>query len=104
MKIFEYSPLGKELKAQTNGAEKQYQKLDKVFECNKKEEKILKRLAKSNLFYSKDFTFYKYYNIKEFAKRSFYSKQKDLTEFKNLFYFIMILKKIKPNNEAQEKT
>ena len=28
LKKFEYSPLGKELKAQTSSAEKQYQKLD----------------------------------------------------------------------------
>ena len=36
LKKFEYSPLDKELKAQTSAAEKQYQKLDKVFESNKK--------------------------------------------------------------------
>ena len=40
LKRFEYSPLGKELKTQTNAAEKQYQKLDKVFESNKNEEQI----------------------------------------------------------------
>ena len=39
IKRFEYSPSGKELKAKTSVAEKQYQKLDKVFESNKKEEK-----------------------------------------------------------------
>ena len=32
------SALGKELKAQTSAAEKQYQKLDKVFDSNKKGE------------------------------------------------------------------
>ena len=37
IKIFEYSPLGKGLKKQTSVAEKQYQKLDNVFESNKKE-------------------------------------------------------------------
>ena len=37
-KRFEYSPLGKELKKQTNVAERQYQKFDKVFESNKKKE------------------------------------------------------------------
>ena len=57
LKRFEYSPLGKEFKAQTGAAEKQYQKLDKVFESNKKEEKFLKNRAKSVLVYSKDFTF-----------------------------------------------
>ena len=39
MKRFEYSPLGKELKAQTSAAEKQYQKLEKLFGSYKKEEK-----------------------------------------------------------------
>ena len=38
----------------------------------------------SNLVYSKDFTFYKYNNIKEFAKRSFYSKWNDLIEFNDI--------------------
>ena len=37
---FQYSLLGKELKAQTSATEKQYQYLDKVFESNKKEEQI----------------------------------------------------------------
>ena len=37
IKRFDYSLLGKELKAQTSAAEKQYQKLDKVFESDKKE-------------------------------------------------------------------
>ena len=64
IKRFGYSPLGKKLKAQTCAAEKQYQKLDKVFESNKKEEKNLKSCVKSNLVYSKDFTFYKQCNIK----------------------------------------
>ena len=35
MKRFEYSPLGKELKAQTDIAKKQYQGLDKAFISNK---------------------------------------------------------------------
>ena len=43
LKIFEYSPLGKELKAQTSAAEKQYQKLDTVFESNIKEERFFKK-------------------------------------------------------------
>ena len=40
LKRFECSPLGQELKAQASAAEKQYQKSDKVFESNKKKEKI----------------------------------------------------------------
>ena len=42
LKRFEYSPLDKELKAHTSTAEKKYQKLGKVFESNKTEEKIKK--------------------------------------------------------------
>ena len=49
LKRFEFSPLGKELKAQISAAEKQCQKLDKVFESNKKEEKVLKSRFKPNL-------------------------------------------------------
>ena len=45
----------------------------------KKEEKIKESYAKSNLVCSKDFTFYRYHNINEFAKCSFYLKQNYLT-------------------------
>ena len=40
MKWFEYSPLGKELKAQTDIAKKQHQGLDKVFISNKDDKDI----------------------------------------------------------------
>ena len=53
IKRFEYLPIGKELKAQTSATKKQYQKLDKVFESNEKEEKFSKSRAKS----IQDFTF-----------------------------------------------
>ena len=73
------------MKNQASAAEKQYQKLYKVLECNKKEEeKILKGLPISNLGYSKKVTFHKYHNTKEVAKCSFYSKQNDLRDFKDL--------------------
>ena len=65
MKRFQYSPLGKELKTQTSAAEKEYKKLDKVFESNKKEEKVKKSRPKSNLVGSKDLTFYKYHDIRK---------------------------------------
>ena len=42
LKRFEYLLLDKELKAHTSTAEKKYQKLGKVFEFNKTEEKIKK--------------------------------------------------------------
>ena len=68
--------MAKELKKQTSVAEKQHQKLDKIWQQKK--------------VYDKDFTFYKYGNTKDFAaKRYFDSKQNDLKEFKNiskLFY------------------
>ena len=35
MKTYEYSPLGKELKVQSDIAKKQYQKLDDTFEFEK---------------------------------------------------------------------
>ena len=59
--------------------------------------KFKKNLAKLNIVHSKDSTFYKYQNINEIAKcslyivkRSLYSKQNDLTEFKGTletFYY-----------------
>ena len=74
LKRFEHSPLGKKLKALSSAKEKQYQKLDKFFKSNKKEEKINKSCAKSNLVCIKDFAFYKYHNIKEFANVLFIKK------------------------------
>ena len=104
VKRFEYELLGKKLKAQASAAEKQYQNLDNVFESNKREEKIKRSRAKSNLVYSKVFTFYKYRSINEFAKRSFYSKQDNLNKFKDILEtFYYDTEKIKPNKEAQEK-
>ena len=62
MKRFEYSPLGKELKAQTDIAKKQYQQLDDTFEFDKiikKEERIFENCNKSNLIYNSKYSFYK---------------------------------------------
>ena len=56
------------------------------------------------LVYNNYFTFYKYHNIKEFAKCSFDSKRNDLIEFKDkleLFYHDAI--ETKPNNKDQIK-
>ena len=49
MKRFEYSPLGKDLKTQTEIAKKQYQGLNKCFKSDEKEEPALKKCNKSNL-------------------------------------------------------
>ena len=84
IKRFEYSPLVSEFKKQTSAAQKQYQKLDKVSESDKKEQatKNKRSRAKSNLAYNKDFAFYEYHSTKEFgAKHSFDSKQNDFREF-----------------------
>ena len=54
-KRFEYLPICKELNAQTSAVEKQYKKLGKDFEFDKKEEKM-KKIEKSNLVYHKGFT------------------------------------------------
>ena len=101
-KRFKYSPLSSELKKQTSIAEEQYQKLDKAFEDKTKNKKSR---AKSNLIYSKDFTFYKYHKTKDFAaKRSFDSKQNDLREFKNkLELFYHDTEEITTNNKGQKK-
>ena len=52
LKRFEYSPLGKELKAQTAITKKQYQKLDNTYEFDKifkKEKPTLENYNKSNI-------------------------------------------------------
>ena len=63
MKRFEYSPLSRELKSQTDIAKKQYQKLDNTFEFDKiikKEGPTFKKYNKSNLIYNSKYDFYKY--------------------------------------------
>ena len=72
MKRFEYSPLGKELKAQTSAAEKQYQKFEKVFGSYKKEEKKLKSCAELKSHNIKEFYFIKeshFYLLKKWFHR-----------------------------------
>ena len=67
-----HSSLGSELKKQTSAVEKQYQKLDKVFESNEKEEEKIKKVVPSQILSTvKKKTFYKHHNTKEVAKRSF---------------------------------
>ena len=52
MKIFEFTSLGKELKAQTDIAKKQYQVLNRFFKSNEKEEPTFKKYNKSDLIYN----------------------------------------------------
>ena len=84
---FEYSPLGKKLKAQTDIAKKQYQKLDDTFKLDKmikKEKPALKNCSKSNLIYNRKQSFYKYYHdSKSFNNLSLRSKYSLLLEFFN---------------------
>ena len=103
IRSFKYSPWGKELKAQTSAAEKQYQKLEKVFK-SKKEEKVKRIRATSDLVCSNDFSFYKYCHTKKIAKRCICSKRNDLPELKGLLELLHHdTKELKPNNEDQEK-
>ena len=70
---FEYSFLGKELKAQTGIAKKQCQKLHNTFKFDKiikKEKPILKKYNKSNLIYGSKYSFCPYYNIRNFNSLS----------------------------------
>ena len=94
MKRFEYSPLSKKLKAQTDIVKKHYQKLDNTneFVGIKKEEPTLKKYNISSLIFNIKHRFCEYYNNKLFNSSSsleskylfllsFYS---DLNKFNNL--------------------
>ena len=78
--------------------------LSNLIKRKKTKQKNKRSRAKSHLVYNNYFTFYKYCNIKEFAKSYFDSKRNDLIEFKDKlesFYHDTI--KIKLNNEDQIK-
>ena len=84
------------MKKQISVVEKQYEK----FESNSKQENIRRSRAKSNLYHSKDFTFYKYYDIYEFVKPSPESNGNALKEYEDkleVFYHDTI--DIKSNNK-----
>ena len=57
-------PLGKELKAQTDIAKKQYQGLNKFWKSDEKKT-TLKKYNKSDLIYNNEYSFYKYYRDSE---------------------------------------
>ena len=104
MKTFEYSPLGKELKTQTDISKKQYQKLDNFFEFDKiikKEEPMFKNYSKSNLIYNGKYSFYKYYlDSKKFDNLSVKSKYSFLHKF---FYDLSKFKILKITKQETEK-
>ena len=93
-KWFEYSPSGKELKTQTDIADKLYQGLDKIYQFNEKIKKkpTLKKRNKSALIYNNKYSFYKYYrdskkieNLSLESKYSFLAKYyNDLDKFSKL--------------------
>ena len=95
--------MGKKLKKQSSVPEKYHQKS----ESNKNEKDKTKgkiSRTKSNLVYDNYYTSYKYHNMKEFAKRPPDLKLNDLKYFEeNLEFFYHDTKKIKPNNEDEEK-
>ena len=84
MKRFKYSSLGNELKAQTDTAKKQYQKLEDTYEFDKiikKEQPEFRKYNRSNLIYNSEYSFYEYYNSKNFNSLSLTSKYPILLSF-----------------------
>ena len=84
MKRFEYSPLRKELKAQTYIAKKRYRNLENTSELDKiiKEEKpTLKKYNGLDLIYDSTYSFIPYYNIKHFNSLSLVSRYPILFSF-----------------------
>ena len=76
MKRFEYSPMRKYLKAQTNTGKKQYQTLSDTSEFDKiikKQKPTLENYSKSNLIYNANHSFYKYYGDRSFKSKVFFS-------------------------------
>ena len=63
MEIFECSPLGKELKAQTDISKKQYQKLENGYKLD--EESTFGKYDKLDLIYNTIHSSYKYNDIKK---------------------------------------
>ena len=96
--------LGKELKAQTDIAKKQYQKLDDTYEFDKiikKEKPILKKYSKSDLTYNSNYSFYKYYcDIKKLDSLCLKSKHSFLAECLN---DLNKFNKLKPQKEETKK-
>ena len=104
MKRFEYSLLGKEIKAQSDITKKQYQKFDNNFEFDKtieKEKPTIEKYNRSNLIYSSKFSFYEYYDT-NFNSISLKSKFKIFTFFYNeLIKFYRLIPKIESAKEEK---
>ena len=85
MKRFEYSPLGRKLKGQTDITKKQYQRLDNTYEFDRIIIIIIKKTAiriynRSNLICNSKYSFYEYYDI-DFNTLSLTSKYRFSTSF-----------------------
>lgn len=84
IKTFGFSPLSKELKAQTDIAKEQYQKLGNTFkfdEIIEKEKLTTENYSKSSLIYSSKYNFYNYRgNSKKFNNLSLKSNCSFLVE------------------------
>ena len=97
MNRFEYSPLGKELKAQTDIAKKKSYENDKTI--SKKPTR--KKYSKSDLTYDANHSFYKYFRDNRiFNNLSFKSEYSFLVEF---FNDLDKLNKLKTQKEKTEK-
>ena len=87
MKTFEYWPLCKELKAQTSVAEKQYQRLNKLFKQDEKEGPVtIKKekpviISESKLMHDNKYSFNEYKNVRKYSDLSFTSKYYKLLWF-----------------------
>ena len=107
MKRFKYSPLGKELKVQTDIAKEQYQKLDDTFEfvkMIKKEEPTFKNY-KSNLIYNSNYSFYKFYcdskKLDNLSFKSKYSFQREFLKYLNKCEKLKTLKQKAGNKKSK---
>ena len=102
MKRFEYLPLGRELKPQTDIGKKQYQKLDDTYEFDKiikKDKPTFEKYNRSHLIYSSKYSFYgftsfynelnKFYSLKP-QKES--TKEKKVTVYDNAsgMYYVYV--------------
>ena len=73
LKRFQHSPLGKELKKQTNVAEKQYQNFDKIFKSDETEQPVTikKEITdESSLFYNNKYSFIEFKNVGKYKDDS----------------------------------
>ena len=89
LKRFEYSPLGKELKAETSVVEKQYQKLNKIFESDDEEEPITIKKEKLEIIHEHEpkLICNKKYSFSEYGKVAKYMDDSPESEYNRLAKF-----------------